>query len=48
MQRCDDELVEEGADLVVILYRVESSEIPAAQFVMNPGKLFPAGIGSLC
>ncbi len=49
MQRCDDELVvEEGADLVEILYRVDWSDIHAAQLAMSPGKLFPAGIGSLC
>ncbi len=48
MQRCVDELiVQEGADLIVILCGADWSAIRADRLVINPGKLFPGIIGGL-
>ncbi len=48
MQPCVDELVvEEGADLVVILCRADWSAIRANRLLISPGKLYPSVIGGL-
>ena len=48
MQRCVDELIhDEGADAVVILCGADWSAIRADRLVVNPGRLFPAVVGSL-
>lgn len=48
MQCCVDELiVQEGAELIVILCGADWSAIRADRLVINPGKLFPGIIGGL-
>jgi protein AroM len=48
MQRCVDELiVDEDADLVVVLCGADWSEIKADRLVVNPGRLFPGVISAL-
>lgn len=47
MQAKVDELIEEGAELVVILCGADWSALRASRLIVNPGKLFPAVIGAL-
>lgn len=47
MQEVVDSLVEEGADLVVIICGADWSNITASVPVINPGKVFPATVESI-
>lgn len=41
MQRCVDELTEQGAAFVVMLCGADWSEVGSERLIVNPGKLFP-------
>lgn len=47
MQKVVDDLVEEGADLIVIVCGADWSDIKASVPVINPGKVFPATVESI-
>lgn len=47
MQRLVDELVDEGAELVVVLCGADWSELRSPVPLVNPGRLFPAVVSAL-